>query len=158
MSGTSFLRHQKNSFQTISEIFSVCLKYTNYHITQADWKLFISRTLSTFTVSSIEGYMSDTTESITKFEIDVTFKGSKYHWILRNKRLYLICCGLIAQPFWDWSYPLESALYCVGKVFLLIVFSPAQVHIVSSAEKYTGEPSEHAVLDAIDHKAFMVMG
>lgn len=44
----------------------------------------------------------------------------------------------------------------MGKVFLLIEFAPVQVHIVSSVEIRRGH-SEQAVLDAIDHKAFMVM-
>lgn len=44
----------------------------------------------------------------------------------------------------------------MGKVFPLIDSPPAQVHIVSSAKIHRGQ-SEHAVLDAIDHKAFTVM-
>lgn len=42
------------------------------------------------------------------------------------------------------------------KVFPLIDSAPAQVHIVSSAEIHRRQ-SEHAVLDAIDYRAFMVI-
>lgn len=84
------------------------------------------------------------------------FTGGKCHRIIRSERQYLVCWELTAPPYGDLSCPLESALDAAGKVFPLIDSAPAQVHTVSSVEAHRGL-SEHAALDAIDHKAFMMM-